>query len=392
MYTKHLIVGAGIAGLFIALQLQAMREPFLLFEASTQPNSKLVSRSTDSCGHSTTLELGASVFHSHQDKLMWMIQKLGLQHSLIKLGSSRKVYVYQDMLSDQVETKFKQLQHQVQLQMDDPRFQLSTLEQAAQEILSTEEFELLSTCWDCWYEVKDQNAKCVFAGMKQEGTYYRMKGGLEQLIYAGWNRFASFLKLGYKVVSIDKTPNKSYFVQLADGVTYITQHLYVCTSFESLAGINFRSFNPAIRLYQQLGETQPSIRLYLQLQPGIKLPFDQVVGQVVGRWWIKVDDCIVMLYCDGNAASELHSMNKTQLIEMFCQDLKHISNIETNDVKVLEAWWPDAYTILKAKYFEETASNSLPQLPFVVTSLPTPLDQAWMNGHLRWINKVYLNA
>jgi len=49
----------------------------------------------------------------------------------------------------------------------------------------------------------------------------------------GWKRFASFLRLGYKVVSIDKTPTNSFYVELEDGVKYIAKHLYVCTSTTS---------------------------------------------------------------------------------------------------------------------------------------------------------------
>lgn len=50
------------------------------------------------------------------------------------------------------------------------------------------------------------------------------------LAKAGWDRFHHNLRLGYKVVSIEKTGGKCMYVTLKDGVKYMADHVHVCTS------------------------------------------------------------------------------------------------------------------------------------------------------------------
>ena len=90
---KHFIIGSGIAGLHIALQLLEKNETdFLIVEKDDFNKSKIFSiKNTvlkkDGTSDNVLIEMGPSVFHDKQVELMKLLKKLELEHTSQKLSS-----------------------------------------------------------------------------------------------------------------------------------------------------------------------------------------------------------------------------------------------------------------------------------------------------------------
>ena len=94
-HTKHLIIGAGVAGMYIAMQLYQKGEPFTILDMTDKPHTKLESIKEDKTKEdSPILEMGASIFHTHQPKLLSLIKFFGLTDKIKPLNSSKRAFVY----------------------------------------------------------------------------------------------------------------------------------------------------------------------------------------------------------------------------------------------------------------------------------------------------------
>ena len=84
------IIGAGIAGYYIATQCLDKNLNFILIDKSLQPNSKIQTCYIES----TQLECGASVFLDTQHELFSLIKRHNLQDKCIPLTSSTSSIKY----------------------------------------------------------------------------------------------------------------------------------------------------------------------------------------------------------------------------------------------------------------------------------------------------------
>jgi len=380
MMIKHCIIGAGVAGLFIALQLQRMNQPFMLLDQSPKPHTKLESTKPI---EGQILEMGASVFHSHQYKLLWLIQKLGLYQQIRRLNSSNKEKIICDLPSSKLcKQLFLILQNRLRQASQQPSNVLLTVEELALRLLTPQEMEILIDGWNCWFENKDMNARIFFKSFDQEGEYLYLHGGLKQIIKEGWRKFTNQLH-NINIVDITQNENQTKFILTSqDQQTIICDHLYVCIGLEHLGAINWNEFQTSIQLYASLGATKSSMRYYLIFEEPFQVPMDYVVGRILGHWWIKETDQIWMIYTDGELADELNELTDEQIVSAFCQEMKEMFGVDCPKLKKqIRGYWPTAFEVLMPSYFTNYKMVKQ-QLPFLITSLPLPEDQAWMNGHL----------
>jgi hypothetical protein len=79
-------------------------------------------------------------------------------------------------------------------------------------------------------------------------------------------------------------------------------------------------------------------------------------------------------------ANYINSLSDTDIIKGWIEAINKVKvqPIEAKVVKrTIRGYWQTAFEVLLPKYYTTTV-----KMPFMITSLPTVKDQAWMNGHL----------
>jgi monoamine oxidase len=380
MYIPHIIIGGGIAGLYIACQLLKKKQEFLLFEASKRPNNKLVSIKEGN----TTLELGASVFHINQPKLLHFLEKLELADKVTKHKKTTKRYVFDNYSSDSIATKFQIIFQKAQNHALASGMSLATVEENAMKCLTNPEFTLLKTCWDCWYENANMNAYIFYQQNVLGMTFYSLSGGLSQIIKAAMDLCKTRILMNHKVDSVQYDGN---FYEITVGKTiYMCRKLYVCVSLDELENISFdESLTTKVSLYKSLGHTESSMRCFIVLNREIRID-GQMIGQLWCKWIIRITPSIYMIYVDNDLANSINKLSDEDIVEkwMWYINASYGYNLtRKRDLKkIIRAYWPTAYTILNKQYFTEQGNKIRESLPFVCTALPKPYNQAYMEGHL----------
>jgi len=373
-HAKHVIIGAGIAGLYIALQLKKRREPFIVLEASKKPRSKIVSIREENA----VLELGASVFHLNQPKLLSMIEHLGLSQKVKKLSNARRRYIFENLSSEQAEENFKLIYKKAKQYCLTAGMSFLTVEQNAQECLTKDEFKLLKTCWDCWFENANMNAY-TFYQADSEKVFYHMEGGLQQILKAAIAELKEYVLFDNRVSKVQY--NRGTFLVKTKEEDYLTEYLYVCTGLDELEEINF---NVDISRYVSLAHCESSMRMFFVLHKGIRID-PQVVGQVWFKWMIRITPSIYMIYMDSDLANSLNKLSDAELTQrwlFFINLVYDYALTEKHVKKVIRAYWPAAYEVLDPIYWTRDGQEAYHSIPFICTSLPTVYDQAYIEGHL----------
>ncbi len=96
-----------------------------------------------------------------------------------------------------------------------------------------------------------------------------------------------------------------------------------------------------------------------------------------------------MIYTDDQAADQLNSLSDQQIVDTFQDQINTIYfsdqqtkiNISKFLLRTIKAYWKNAFEVLLPHYYLEYPAIKQ-TIPFTITSLPLPQDQAWMNGHL----------
>jgi protoporphyrinogen oxidase len=161
---KNIIIGSGIAGLHVALQLLDKNDPdFLIFEKDDFNKSKIFTiKNTvvrkDGTKEDVVVEMGPSVFHDKQVELMKLLKKLNLENTFEYVDPKAKAYfVYPGMTSDEAKKLWKELKKKVFELTDDN----ITLEEGAKRVLNKDEYNLLKICWGEWYEINNTNLQVL---------------------------------------------------------------------------------------------------------------------------------------------------------------------------------------------------------------------------------------
>lgn len=384
----NLIIGAGAAGCYVAMQLYERQQSFLMIEKSNKPYSKLETAKTEN----GMLEMGASIFHTHQTNLIRLLAFFSLSSYIVKLPASQRRYVYFDEPSENVArqlTKIKKKLQKVCKQLDGAEL-LYTLDDLCLSQLTEDEYILFTTCTDAWYEYKDMNAISFFDSEDKEGSICVLKGGLKELMKRAWIFFHEYLLSDCEVKSITQIEAMTLRVDCKTNfgeVSLITPNLYMCTSIESWSYIRWQPkyLLQTVKDILSLVDVVSCMRFYVLFHDNVLANKVQnhTIGQIIGRWWIKMNAKTLMLYCDGVAADFLESLSDEIILQRVIEDLRVVYglNLARKDIKsYIRGYWKTGIDILKPAYYLNT--NLVYRLPFVTTSITTPEDQGWINGHL----------
>lgn len=384
-FIRHLIIGAGIPGLYIALQLQRKGEnDFILLEKRGVDRGKQV---TQIAPDGTDVELGSSIEHTNQPKFFDLLKLLDLEQAVYFTPKLTNYYVYGNLTSDQVKAIYKDCKKRVKAASILVENELETLESLSKKVLSEEEFKLFSTCYCCWYEINLENAKHFFITEANEGKYFRLKGGQQQLITRSDEKVGSHIKFYSEVVEVN-FDGKLYSTTTADGEVIFSEYLYLTTNLTGAKKIKFQGFR-SIEKYLDLAISRECMRWYLILKKGkgIDIP-GYIVGQIPGKWTIKNSSRVWLIsYVDGPLVEEYSKDKNLSIDWIFAMNSFFGTRMKAEDVEdEIIAVWKDAYTILKPEWYllhEKIESEFPPK--FIVTTLTTPEGQGWIEGNLRTI-------
>ena len=394
---KHLIIGAGIAGLHIALQLLDKNETdFLIVEKDAFNKSKIFTiKNTVARKDGTTdnvlIEMGPSVFHDKQVELMKLLKKLDLQYTFEYVDPKAKAYfVYPGMTSDEAKKLWKELKRRVFELIDEN----ITLEEGAKKILNKDEYTLLKTCWGEWYELKDNNLQVLKKSLKEEGKYIVMRDGLSQIIERATDLIEESSIGKYKIqynCSIKKViyDGNSYTVYDCNNKAYYCENLYLCANLKCALEIEFEGI-PEVKEYLSLAKLKHCLRCYVYFDKPINIPYKFIMGKYLGKYSIKYTDNLwLVAYPDDILALKLYNMPKERFINDWIEMINREFNLSLNYKDTLNkycGYWEDAYCILKREFYEkgDDLRSKLKRKNILVTTLPKDNGEnsAWMEGHL----------
>lgn len=418
MHVRNLIVGGGVAGLYIAMQLHERNEPFLMLEAqgtsSWSPRNQVLS--TRKLYSVPTVdgivEMGASVFHSQQPKLLRLLKSLLLDHKIQPLSSVSSAtdpslpftrYVLPDKLRRQFSryqlaqvidtTRSKLARHAV-------RFPDLTVKQAAKILLSPKEYLMLKLTTSGWYEVEHMNVVDYARSNEIESSaeFFLLEDGLEQILHQGWMKFFKRCWLNSRVTTItydesQKLGQWQVTCERPSGTVELNAHkLFVCVSHEHL--LSFSTTPRIERLLSQISAaafTLSSLRVYIIVKYAFLLSrvSKYTVGNVLGQWWIRVKPRVVMVYCDGIMANALNLLTDEELQQRWIDDANrvyadaYVRPLKISDIRLMiRSYYPNAITLRRSSPSSDQAVQELQNMNCVVTALPVPDHQAWIEGHL----------
>ena len=388
----HCIVGGGVSGIYIAMQLFQKKENFILLEKyfNSDEIGKIRSMnvpvpskpfSTTTTNH--TFELGPSIFHTNQKRFSRLLQFLELDTKVKTFDKGTTDLIYKGFTPEQASAHFDLLKKRVKNASLNAKTQ--TLDDIAQSILTSKDYAFFKTCWSCWYENSQMNAKAYFQSEEQEGQYAYLQGGLSQITQQAQSIFRNLYRTG---IIVDSVEDKGYYFLVSyyknndkSRIFFIRcRHLYICTSLENCSEIKFKHL-PLFRDYCKLGKTLSSLRFFTILHQPIDYPKNELAGQIESRWILKHTKRIWLgPYVDGQSADFMMSLGKKELEDRVLHDLKQPRE---NLLKSIGAYWKHAFTILKPEFYSHPHKlfTLIPDRLYS-TVLPHPNDQAWMEGHL----------
>lgn len=380
---KHLIIGCGISGIYIAIQLLDKginSKDILILEKNGYNNSKIFTIKEES----VILEMGPSVMHSNQKELMTLLSRLQLLSELEKVNpKERAFYVYPGLTSDEAKSIWKELKKKV-FEVQDNTL---TLDEASKMILTNKEYDILKTCWGEWYEVCECNLQVLKKSLKEEGEYMIMKNGFEKIIEKGVKFILEKgveIQFNNDVVKI----KKDLTVYDSIGNIYYPEKLYICANYKGVKSIKIGI--PLVKEYLSLGKSKHCMRFYVQFKKDINIPYKFIFGNFLGKFSIKSSDKLWLIaYPDGNLASRLNKLPRNRIIKDWLNMINDSFNlnIKMRDIDLVNCvYWDDAYTILnkegvvKANYLYD----ELKKQDIIITCLPKfkGENSAWMEGHL----------
>jgi hypothetical protein len=388
---KHLIIGCGISGIHIAIQLLdngTRGDDILILEKSGYNCSKLFTIKEnairdDGKHEEIILEMGPSVIHSRQEEILKLISKLGLLNTMEKVNPKEKAfYVYPNLPSDEVKQIWKELKKRV-FEVEDVTL---TLKEASKKVLNNKEYNILKTCWGEWHEVCDCNLQILKKSMGEEGEYLIMKGGFDQIITKGIE-YLEKQRVNIKFET-EVTSLKDLRVYDSKRNEYVYEKLYICGNYKGINSI--KTDIPLIKDYLSLGKSKNCLRFYVYFKKKVNIPYKFIFGNFLGKYSIKYSDRLWLIaYPDGELATKLNKMNKRKIVNDW---IKMVNNNFELDIKTRDigleycCYWEDAYSILKKEGVTKAniIHNKLKENNIIITCLPKNKGEssAWMEGHL----------
>ena len=375
----HVVLGAGIAGVYIGWQLLDADKDFVILEKGSTRRGK--QKSIPFCGG--IAELGSSVIHSHQIKIQSLAKRVGCTFTALD-KKEKSIRFLSGLTADQAKAEFKNAKSKVKKASITRK--LMTLDEVAVSVLTKPEYDVLKWGWDCWFENAGMNAFGLFASMANEGDYMTCDQGLESILLRSDDSLP--IRFNTAATSVEWTGDKF----IVNG-SIMCNYLYVTVDIVSLTKIAFRGIPHSFFLFASCGEPVPSCRFYVCLDK----PIDTGdIGSIIGdpqewpfKWTIRITPTTWLIsYVDGPLVEGIQQQ-KTTLVDRWITFMNNKFNADLTSKNVTDAvvaFWEDSFTRLSKAYFERGYQYKRPK-SFLskrlwCTTLPTIEGQAWMEGHL----------
>ena len=372
---RNVIIGAGISGLYIGLQLLEKGEnDFIILEKGSRIGGRILTKDN--------LELGASIFHSKQKNIMKLIHKLGLDKKLFELkGGSETIYCLKNkgrFDSGYVNEKLDKMNYKLKKFMD----KKLSLQELAKKVLNKDDYNFYKDMTKEWFEIKDQNAYTAFKNIEHVGKVYKMKNGLSQIIQKLYSILKSKIELNSEVKSISKNGDK--FI-INDKLT--CDKVYLCTNMSGANKIKWSYIE--MKKVLNLASPVSSIRVYLKFHES-DLILNNIVSNYLFKWCIVIDDKTAMVsYTDGSSATRLNNLGEKEGVKLILYEISNClkKDIDMKDVnKKYFAYWKEAFNIIKSDVTINEYYNTLNSLHkhFYQTVIPLDygLNKACIEAHL----------
>jgi hypothetical protein len=360
MKYEHIIIGAGISGIYIGLQLLKQKiNSFTILEAHDKnvPHGRLLSLNLN---NNSVIEFGASIFHKNQKNIRDCISLLDMNDSIIEYGKDNYYYIMQKMSSKEALDYYLRLQKKLKMESIKDKYKSYTLEKLAKEILSRNEYKDYKLLNFEYYEHSEKQADLYFKAEENISTIFSIKDGVESLVKKGCKILESYIKYNSLIQSInyDKI-TKKYLLNIKNTETIECEKLYICTNLKNKIKINIPEVLPII----DLCKSRTCIRIYAEFNKplsDIKPYF--IVGDTIGKLSIKISSNVWLIaYMDGPYADSLENIDKDKIAKQWLFDInKHFKtnySIEKDIKNVVKIYWKDAYTIFKEDYYKMYSSN-----------------------------------
>jgi hypothetical protein len=434
---KHVIIGGGIAGLYIGYQLYKKGKNFIILEKNANINRgrlySIISKPGDKYNqvenlkytltnssmnnNNFVIEMGASVIHENQKIIRQLIKELKLEDSLEPLSNKTKTYfIHPKLKNKEAKQRWKEIKQNVynNLARLSPDY---TLEEAAKKILNKEDFETFKLGTMEWFELNLQNGRTVKKSQANEGQYYIFKKGVEEIVKVLTEKLKKYIYFDCMVNSVTRvteniTKSKNeYFIEVSKGPILNSNKfniecdkVYLCTNY-TCAKNYIKYYNiPYISEYLNLGFDRCCYRFYVYFRRPVNIEYGYIYGDFELKWSIKINPQLWMItYVDGPLSCKLNGYKEELLIKKWMSMVNRVfgETLNINDVVFWQgAFWKDAYTVLNKNFYKlitvkygnkdrmnmyhgEIIRESIPS-SFVCTVLPKDLGEntAWIEGHL----------
>ena len=372
----HIIIGGGISGLYYGYQLYKKNIPFIILEKGSYERGRLFSSHIEPGNN--LIELGASLIHTKQEKMMNLLKELNIFDDLQEISKKQaSYYIYRGMDSTSIKKKWKELKKFVKSNIDKVPDD-STMEEASKLLLSKEDYDLYSICWPEWYEVNLQNAKVFFNQEDKEGEYCTFKNGVEQIVKKLSEILKDHIYYCYNVYKIKKISNSSlpdentYKIYIKNKSSLICKNIFLAVSYTCATNyIKYENLNQVVN-YLDCGFQRCCYRFYVEFDTPInifsetsenkKIPIGYIIGDFQSKWSIKINDYLWMItYVDGPLSCKLNKVDPKKLIKNWIKTLNKEFSLNLcykNVISYKGGFWKDAYTVLHKKFYNKNSITS----------------------------------
>jgi hypothetical protein len=399
---KSIIIGAGVSGLYIGLQLLKYKNDsdFIILEAQPkgQNHGRLITY--QNFGPNTKIELGASIFHSNQKKINDCISLCNLTSDIIEYKSSTTYAILPDKTSEECNIYFKTLEEKCKSYCLKSKNLEITLEECAKLALNKKEYDDYKKLHYEWFEHYDKNAYIYFISSEKIGTICGLKNGLQSIVTKGCEILDDYIKYNSIITEIslnNKTKDNNYqYIVKCSTKTYYCNNLYICTNIKNKIKYNL---SDSVHKYIELVKQKECIRLYVEFNTELQNFTSYIVGDQIGKFSIKISKNVWLLaYADDTYAIKLNKMNIKDIILNWLYEMNKIFKTNytyDNVVKYIKIYWEDAYATLKKEYYtignkkqyygqhlKEKLHTDNKNLHLLFIPQDDGKDIAWMEAHL----------
>jgi monoamine oxidase len=370
----NIVIGGGVAGCYIGLQLQERGLAFIILERASEETA---GKQQTLNRKGVNLELGSSEQHLNQTNFLDLLTRLGLREKIATFTNTTPYLIYKNMSPEECKRFFDAASSLLsRTAIKSATSGSITLEKLSREVLGGD-WEKYSVMHPFWFEIREQDAFTYFSCLAKEGEYFYLKGGQHQILQAAHNLLKDNIRYNAPVHKISRVSGGYEVTAASERVT--GSKMFICCNLSSAKKIKYERC-PEIPRYLDCAKSMACVRWYCVFKKPLNLPVDNFAGDFPGKWSMKLNDFVWLIsYVDGPLVAEVKKENLAKRWISFVKSRFGADIAEEDIEEQVVAEWSDAYNILTPKWWKSL--HVLPPDCFV-TSVAKPCGQAWIDGAL----------